>query len=210
MKDYQKQLDKNKDFPEYIKNAEPYFEKYWLDKSELNDVWLEIKNRIFNQEFHQLPNPVINKGLNIIILKGGIVFLEKEFELFQACMKMTGDKHFIVLEDYDENNPPHLSGPPYRLKFPIDITWEQMTEGGAPKHVGFDVFMWSRRNYFVFGDSGTWGKYEATDYELPLEIIGFDKKYSGLFHDKFKIPSEDVADLKRWTASYGIKLPGYE
>jgi hypothetical protein len=210
MKDYQTQLDKHKNFPKYQNNAEGYFKKYWLDKKELDEVWLKIKNKIFNKDFHQLPDRVINQDIEVIILKGGIVLIEKEFIQFQSCMKRTGDKFFIVLEDYDENNPPHISGPPYRLKFPADITWEEMTSRGDPSFISYDVFMRPIRNYFVFGDSGAWGKYAGNDYEFPLDIVGFNKKYSSLFHDKFKIPEEDIADLKEWTAFYGMKLPSHE
>ena len=210
MNDYQKQLDKYNNFPEHRNKAEQYLEKYWLDKNELKEVWLKIKNRIFNKDFIHLPDPVINKDLDVIILKGGIVLYEKEFELFQSCMKSIGDNYFIILEDYDENNPPHSSGPPYRFKFPVNITWEEMTSGGDSYMLSYDVFLRPIRNYFVFGDSGAWGKYAGSDYEWPLDIIGFDKKYSDLFHDKFEIPEDDIEDLMRWTAFYGMKLPGYE
>lgn len=196
MKDYQKQLDKYNNFPEHRKEAKQYLEKYWLDKKELTEVWLKIKNRIFNKDFRQLPDPVINKDFDVIILKGGIVLYDKEFELLQSCMKTIGDKYFIILEDYDENNPPHSSGPPYRLKYPIDITWQEMTGKDDPYSVPFGVFFRPIRNFFVFGDSGTWGIYEGSDYYPPLSIIGFVKKYSGLFHDKYKIPEKDIEDKK--------------
>jgi hypothetical protein len=153
---------------------------------------------------------VINKDLDVIILKGGIVFFKEEFEIYQTCMKIVGDKYFIILEDYDENKPPHTSGPPFRLKYPVDVTWEEMTSNSNPHIISFGVFFRLIRNYFVFGDSGTWGKYEGSDYRWPLCIIGFDKKYSCLFRDKFKVPNEDVEALKKWTASYGMKLPGYD
>ena len=118
MKDYQQQLDKYKNFPEYRQAAEQYLEKYWLDKKELTGVWLDIKNRIFNKDFLRLPGRVINENLEVIILKGGIILWEKQFELLQSCMKSVEDKHFIILEDYDENDPPHSSGPPFRFKYP--------------------------------------------------------------------------------------------
>ena len=135
---------------------------------------------------------------------------DKEFELLQSCMKITRDKYFIILEDYDENNPPHSSGPPYRLKYPADITWQEMTRNDDRHSFPFDVFFLPIRNYFVFGDSGAWGKYAGSDYKWPLDFIGFDKKYSSLFHDKFKIPEKDIEDLMEWTAFYGMKLPGYD
>ena len=158
----------------------------------MDDVWLEIKNTVFNPGFKELPDPVFNEYFDTIIRKSGLVLDKVEFELLQSCMKATGDRHFIILEEYN----PYTSEPPYKLKYPINITWEEMTSGGDPYMIPYDVFFRPIRNYFVFGDSGKWGKYAGNDYEWPLDITGFDKKYSDLFHSKFKIPKEDVKDLK--------------
>jgi hypothetical protein len=210
MKDFQEQRGYYNNFPELQKKAEQYLENYWLDKKELTEVWLDIKNRIFNKDFLRLPDRVMNENYDVIILKGGTVLYKKEFELLQTCMKNVGEKYFIILEDYDENKPPHTNGPPFRFKYPVDITWAEMISQGDPSLPAYHVFLTPERNYFVFGDSGTWGKYAASDYELPLNIIGFDKRYSSMFHEKFKIPVDDEEDLIEWTASYGMKLPGYE
>lgn len=125
------------------------------------------------------------------------------FKEFLSCIRITGDRSFIILEDYDENNPPHESGPPLRFKYPIDITMETIRSGADISKQLFRPV----RNFFVFGDSGQWGKYVGNDFIYPLEIIGFNRKYSHFFYSKLKIPQEDVEDLKRWTAFYGIKLP---
>ncbi len=210
MKDYQALLDRYNNFPEHRQAAEQYLEKYWLDKKELTQEWLEIKNRIFNKDFHSLPDRHINENYNVIILKGGIVFFKEEFEIYQTCMKIVGDKYFIVLEDYDENKSANTSGHPYRLKFPVNITWEEMISHGDPYLLSSEVFLIPTRNYFVFGDSGMWGKYEGIDYRVPLSIIGVDENYYGLFYDKFRVPNEDVEALKKWTASCGMKLTGYD
>ena len=93
------------------------------------------------------------------------------------------------------------------LSIGLDISWEAILSGAE---ISSDVFQRPIRNYFVFGDSGQWGKYAGDDYESPLHIIGFNKKYSDLFHNKFKIPEEDIEDLKEWIASNGMKLPGVE
>jgi hypothetical protein len=210
MKDYQNKLDRYKKNSAYREKAQQYFEKYWLDKTELEEQWLGIKDKIFNKDFHMLPGPVINDKLGVIILKGGIIFTKNEFEIFKSCMRIVGDKVFTIIEQYDEKDPFKSPDGPFHLKFPVDITWEEMTRGGDPNMPAFTVFLSPIRNYFVFGDSGLWGKFDGSDYEFPLKIVGFDKKYSALFHDKYKIPEEDVEDLKQWTASYGMKLPGYD
>jgi|WetSurMetagenome_2_1015567.scaffolds.fasta_scaffold361350_1 hypothetical protein len=206
MKDYQNQIDgftNNAD----KKKIEKYLEKYWLEKPELNEVWSKIKNTIFNSTFNAFPDPVYNVSFDTIVRKGGCILYRDELELLQSCMRTIGDKYLLIIEDFDETNPPHTSGPPYRFKFPVDISWEAILSGAE---LSLLVFQMPERNYFIFGDSGQWGKYAGNDYESPLEIIGFNRKYSELFHSKFKIPKEDIEDLKEWTASYGMKLPGVD
>jgi hypothetical protein len=203
MKDYQNQLNgftKNAD----KKKIEEYLEKYWLDKQEMNGVWLKIKNTIYNPMFKAFPDHVFNEYFDTIIRKGGCVLYQNELELMQSCMKAIGEQYLFIVEDYDETNPPHTSGPPYRFKYPVDISWNSIISGAE---LSFLVFKMPERNYFVFGDSGQWGKYAGNDYESPLNIIGFNRKYADLFHSKFKIPKEDIKDLKEWTESYGMEFP---
>jgi hypothetical protein len=207
MKDYQKQLDKFLNFPEYREPAEHYLNKYWLDKQELKEVWLKIKDVIYNPGFKVLPDPVFSHNFDTIILKGGSVLNKEEFEILQSCMKVIGEKYLLLVEDYDEEISPINAGPAFRFKYPVDITWEKIMSGGE---ISFDVFLRPIRNFFVFGDSGQWGRYVGNDYDSPLDIIGFNRKYSDLFHDKIKIPKEDIEDLKEWVASYGMKLPGFD
>jgi hypothetical protein len=188
---------------------EPYLDKYWLDADELREVWLPKRDRAFNREFREFPDRVFNEDFGLIIQKGGCLLYEDEYVKFQSCMKSIGEKSFVIVEDFDENNPPHASGPPYRFRYPIDITWKEMTSGGEDSIV-WPVFFSTFRNYFVFGDSGEWGMYAGDDYEWPLKIIGFDKKYSKLFRDSFPVPDDHIEDLKQWMASYGMELPRAE
>lgn len=206
MKEYQKQLEKFLDFPENKDVVVEYLEKYWLDKQELNKDWIKIKNTVFNPVFKFLPDAVFNKDFDVLIRLGGTALDQEQYELFQSCMKITGDRYFVVLEDYDEVNPPHFSGPPLRFKYPVDITWEEIIGGDM---ISYQVFIRPIRMYFIFGDSGKWGKYAGNDYASPIDIIGFDKKYSDLFQEKFKISEEELEDLKQWTLSHDVKIPGF-
>lgn len=205
MKDYKEHLDKYIDFHKN-KVAVEYLEKYWLDKQDLNETWIEIKNTVFNPDFKLLPDPVFNEDFDSIIRLGGIVFDRGELELYQSCMKITGDNYFIILEDYDEANPPHSSGPSLRFKYPVDITWDEIISGDM---ISYQVFSRPVRMYYVYGDSGKWGKYAGNDYASPIDIIGFERKYSDLFQDKFRISEEEFEDLKQWTLSRDVKIPGF-
>ena len=56
----------------------------------------------------------------------------------------------------------------------------------------------SHKNYFVFGDSGEWGKYVANDYKFPLDIIGFRNKYAELFKRNFVLSIEERNEIYEW------------
>lgn len=212
MKDYHEQLITFA-FPDSKEQTEEYFNRYWLNKAELIEIWQNIKDTIYNGNFNILPNNIVDKdsdiilmqnispdkifkeGFNSILLKGGIIFTQEDFELLQHCMTDIADEYFIILEDYDENNPPHNSGPPLRFKYPADISWREMN---ISEGICYELFQRPVRNYFVFGDTGEWGKYVANDYRYPLDIIGFKKENSDLFYSKFKITDEDKKDLREW------------
>ena len=42
------------------------------------------------------------------------------------------------------------------------------------------------KDYFVFGDSESWGRYSANDYEMPFDIIGYKTEHRALFQEYFK------------------------
>jgi hypothetical protein len=201
MKDYQKHLDQYRDFPDKREQAELYLRKYWLDKQELKDVWLKKRKEVFTDPII-FPSSIFNDELDVIINKGGAVLPEEDFEPLKLCIQHTGDNYFIILEDYDEDNPPHTSGPPYRFKYPVGISWSEIMSGGS---ISYDVYVRPIRNYFVFGDSSQWGRYCGSDFEYPLLIFGVTSKYYNLFHGQFSNSDDDVKDLKEWLEFY--KMP---
>ena len=127
-------------------------------------------------------------------------------------MQEVGDKEFIILEDFlDEQHPPHDSGPPLRFKYPANITWEEINKFpclGPDKDEGicYELFGRPVRNYFVFGDSGLWGRYVANDYYdddidfsgFAFDIIGYKPQYRALFREKIKISEYDKKRVLKW------------
>ena len=101
------------------------------------------------------------------------------------------------------------------MKFPLQIDWYEIMGGNF---VSTALFEASERDYYIFGDSGEWGMYVATEYVnevvnpagTPIRIIGFDSKYRAIFRDTFDIlegeycenvdyiPEEERPDLKEW------------
>jgi hypothetical protein len=64
--------------------------------------------------------------------------------------------------------------------------------------ISFDFLLLMDLNFFVFGDSGRWGKYAASDYHYtPLDIIGFKSELADIFREQFKQPKEDWEEIQK-------------
>jgi hypothetical protein len=198
MKDYQVHIDERLKYSSDVQKEIDYFEKYWLDKKELDDIWTQIKGKIFKEPLIY-PGKVINENFHTIVTKGGLVYYKEDHKSLTYCMRYTDDEYFVLLEDYDEKNPPHDISPPYRFKYPVKTTWDEINSGG---YIKLDVFSRPDRNFFIFGDSGTWGRYVGNEYIWPFKILGFSKEYSSLFRNRFTNSEKDISDLKKWFDHY--------
>lgn len=204
MKDYENQLNAFR-FTNQDTDSSIYFEKYWLSSSEIQDKWIKIMKSIFDTNFYLFPqNPFLNE-YKLLVKSSGILFIESELNELQKCLQETGDSHIIIIEDYDESNPPHLSGPPLRFKYPSTIKWHEMYNSCG---ICYQLFGRPVRNYFVFGDTGTWGKYVGSDYEYPIDLWGIKDSYFDFFYTHFKNRNDEIAQLKEnLTDSLATFLP---
>jgi hypothetical protein len=200
MKDYQELLDTFYD-PETREQTEAYFENCWLNKNEYLEKWLSIKETVFDRDAKRLPDMMFRDDLQFIPLRGGSIFTPEDFKLLQECMLHTGDRYFVIVQNenvmptiYVPDEPP-LVHPLLRFKYPANITWEELMNGG---YISMELFQWFYKDYFVFGDSGKWGKYVANDYEYPLDIIGFRREYDSVFREKFKMSEEERQEIVKW------------
>jgi len=155
------------------KIATEYLQKYWLPEEEYQQIWKPIQDKIFTQG--SLPNLVFTPEFEMIALRGGCLFVEEDFKQLQKAMQENGEEHFVIIQhsqDFTEGEPM------FRMKFPVNITWEELTGGNYISAVLFEM---SYNEYFVFGASGKWGKYSANDYDHPLDIIGFKPELASIF-----------------------------
>jgi len=173
------------------KEAEQFLEKYWLSKQVYEKHWKPIQDTMFIQQEKGLPYLKFSKKYEMLALRGGVLFEEKDFLQLQNCMKLVGDKYFVIIENDVENK----SKPLIRVKFPVDISWQELMSGGV---ISIAIVEYDMNEYFVFGDSGAWGKYAANDYIHALDIVGFKKEYSTLFREVFKVPLEESAEISEW------------
>jgi len=183
--------------------SKSFLEKYWLGETEMLSFWVPIKNRIFCSESKDLPDLMFKKGFELIVQRGGILFTKEEYYALQNCMKIAGDKNFVLIENEfvrsTKEDFPHL-----RFKFPLDTTWEELNnEDENYPDISFETLFIMNKHFFVFGDSGKWGKYAACDYyHTPLDILGFNPELKILFNKYFQLSKEDEEILDWLPSSY--------
>lgn len=208
-RDFERQLDAFS-VPETRGRIESYFKKYWLDGAEYLENWLPIQESIFDSQAKHLPDLMFKPNFELLPLAGINIFTsEEDFGLLQSCMKQTGDNYFVIVQNekviiefYDPENGYGVH-PFLRFKYPVDISWDEMMSGG---YISIELLQGAAKDYFVFGDGGTWGRYVANSYEnpsaipefsTPLNIMGFKKEYSEIFRTNFEHLIEPEI-ISRW------------
>lgn len=170
--------------------AEAFLNKYYLAEDEYNNIWQPKQKQIFLDNF--LPDLIYTEGYEMLALRGGCLFVEDDFKQFQQLMQDTGDEYFVVIQHSQE----YTKGEPmFRMKFPMCISWQELLSGN---YISAILFEMPYNEYFVFGDSGIWGKYSANDYIHPLDIIGFKPGYASLFHKNFATSREEHDEIHEW------------
>jgi len=123
---------------------------------------------------------------------GGDPLYENDFHALRQCMSETRDKEFVMISNFKA--PVITKHPHLRFKFPVDITWNELNnEGARCAGTSYRLMKGLGKDFFIFGDSGLWGKYAACEYldrsvdpaGTPLDIIGFKPKLTSIFKQFF-------------------------
>lgn len=162
--------------------AHQYLQNYFLSEEEYFKYWKPIQKKVFPYESIGIPTQMFSENYNLITSVGGVLFEKEDFELLQKCILEIGDRSIIIIQnDFTRR----LEKPILRMKYPSDITWEKIMSGSFISTVLFKMYA---NEYFVFSESGLWGKYSANDEEYPLDIVGVTpdlefifEKYRSLF-----------------------------
>jgi hypothetical protein len=173
--------------------ATAYMNKYWLSDTEYESIWQPIERTIFHQR-KTLPEMVFRDNFDIIACVGGVLMEESDVPNFRSCMNLTGDHEWVVVENLFERQQSH-HWPPFRMKYPRSITWEELMSGN---YISSVLFEWPGREYFIFGNSGVWGMYAASDYIHPLNIIGYRPEYASSFKTAFALSDEERLEIADW------------
>ena len=173
--------------------ADEYLRKYYLPRNEYIDRWKPIQNSIFLNETQGLPDMIFQPEFSLLVARGGRLFDKEDFEALRSCMIDLGDKHMIIVQnDYNGIIEQDLL---IRMKFPVDITWNEVMSGNYISTVIFEMFA---NGFFVFSESGIWGKYSDNEYENPLDIFGVREEFLPILKKHFKQAREEQEELFTW------------
>jgi hypothetical protein len=172
--------------------AQRYLENYWLPQDEYEHTWKPRQNKIFSNQDKGLPEIVFKEGFEIIALRGGCLFLKEDFEKLQQCFLEVGDEYFVIIENTFDGK---VQEPAFQMKYPTTISWEELISGNF---ISSTIVESNYKEYFVFGDSEVWGKYSASNYQNPLDIIGFKPEYTSSFKNNLKQSDEEYQEIKDW------------
>lgn len=204
---------------ELLLKTQKYCSEYWLNSHEFSKKWQPIKDVIFRKEAKCFPEIMFNPDYELILVRGGMIFTQEDYEKLQLCMRRAGDQYWVVFSNSSnvyveadkcdsDNSDPFLIGPqieyPVMLKFPSCLSWQGLLSGGLFSE---EIFQMGIRDYFVYGDSGMWGKYVANDYVHPLDVIGYRRDVATTFRELFSISKREKAELeKKWIPKEYISL----
>jgi hypothetical protein len=195
----------NVDLVEVYPESREYLEKYWLAEEEYVSHWQPLQARIFDSKVDFVSvGRIFLPEFKLMSFLGGSTFCEKDLLLLQACMRELGDEYFVVIQNiavscevYEaykaayRKEKEQLLGPRLKFKYPVNIEWEEIATGDFP--TDFMLCVVGCREFYVFGESGLWGKYAANDYVAwdiyppggPLDILGFKASCAELFQKTF-------------------------
>jgi hypothetical protein len=198
VKDYQPLLDKfadgwtsfftGKEYSGIPAEIENYFAHYWLDKLELDQIWTPIRKKIFPGEICSFPDHMFPTDFGTILRVGGsAIYSEKYYKCLQSCMEVAGDHNFVVVEDHaDEHDRssvyttvPSDWWQAMHFKYPVTVSYQQIMRG---EYLSEELMLMGDRDYFIFGDSGTWGIYAGDGILWSLHIVGFKTELSDTFN----------------------------
>jgi hypothetical protein len=226
----------NKALYDFYNNVDPvdvypeskdYVKKYWLDEEEYVSHWEPLQDKIFDDKVNFLHlGRIFLPEFKLMALTGGATFEKKDFILLQECMRELGEKYFVVIEncaippDVHEkfkNKKNGLPGKPLKFKYPVDIKWKEIYRDDFLSDAMMGV--WEGREFYIFGESGLWGKYAANDHcsvdvnplGPPLNILGFKDECASLFREKFHncMDRDEIEDTKMTLSSPSLH-PSYK
>lgn len=141
-----------------------FLHQYAMNDIEYKDICTPVMQKIFkfspsrNFDINVMSmTEMIDDEFDYFSYNSSPLFWKESYELIQKICAEYGDNYIFILEE-EECEIPHDSA--FKLRIPVCKSWEELSNGGYITDV---LFNRSNCNYYVFGDSGMWGKW--CDYD---------------------------------------------
>lgn len=162
-----------------IDRAYAYLEKFAVDEDEYCCQTLQLFRKVFRNMLDANFNiwsidiaSIFRRGFQSEVHVASPLFSKETYLLFQDMCTVYGDKIFYIIEDELCEEDAAMA---VKLKFPVSTTWSEIMSG---EFLSNAILRTACRNYYMFGDSGKWGRW--CDYDnnwLDYEIIGFSQVF---------------------------------
>ena len=180
---------------ESMKKARAFLHQYAMSDSEYNNICIPAMRKIFvskPETYFDIRNMGVGELFGVesdyFTYLSSPLFWKETYELIQAVCKDYGDQYIFIVEEERCEECPEAA---FKLKIPISNSWEVVSEGGFIADVLFNMF---NNNYYVFGDSGNWGKWCDYDNDyLDYEVFGYKYVMASVlsYKDFFSITKEE-------------------
>lgn len=181
-------------FPESRGLSQHYLQKFYLNEEDYSKKWKYLHEKFFKIEV-EFPGWVFNLDWQIIPSKGGVLFVEKDLEIFKEFMKIAGDKSFSIIEHGEASIDPSDNSPTLQFQYPSNVKWNDLSIGDG---ISYELYSRVVRNYYVMGGSGMWARFVANDYKIPLDIFTIHKDYLASFKCIFQNYLPDFEEIVDW------------
>lgn len=172
-----------------------FLHQYAMNELEYEDICTPIMQKIFKSfgeivfDVSAMPiAEIIKEGFEYFSYYSSPLFWKESYELILQICKEYGDKNIFIVERENCEKDPDVA---FKIKIPVYKSWEDVSNGGYITDV---LFNRPNCNYYVFGDSGKWGKW-----------CNYDNSLSDYETFCYKYVSSPVLKYKAYFSEYLIK-----
>lgn len=165
------------DAEESTNKAKVFLQKFAMDDELYQRLCVPVQQKIFKfpapTDYNVLSQEVsdlFNSEATIFSYNSSPLFWKENFSLVKDIGKAFGEQFIFIIEDEGCEEDPQQA---FKLRIPIETDWEELSDGGFISDVVLNMF---HNNYYVFGDSGNWGRW--CDYEndwMDYEAFGYTR-----------------------------------
>jgi len=178
MKEYD-QLKAKYAFPATSHLTDAYLDSFYLSNADYQRQYLSIQERVFCKPNLTEDDCIFFPSFKTYQYGASLVFTRKKYELLQKLLSQTTDSSILLIEDDATLPSAHL------IKLIINKNCNWINLSVKDEGICYEVFGRPVRNYFVYGNSGTWGMYNANDWRHEKCFWGFDERFPSDLVDDF-------------------------